>query len=797
MTIRSRWAVAITATFCAAILAYSLAAHGAAGGKPANRGGGGGHGGGPSVGAMRPSAPAMNAARPAGGRPANFNSMAGARPANNSSSPRAGLTGMQSAPMRQNNLASRPDLGLGGGRQAGTAQNFAQARQPSSAISTRPPFNAQPNRDPTSNLAASNRRDSGDFARPGGAGQSAAHHTGLAPTITPAGLTRPTSNNLAGDQPGSRQMFPGGRPSITGSNKAGGLAGLNRPGSNIPGGRPDLGGGGSSPRPDVVFKPDISNPNRSDAGILPQPNRPGSNRPGQGGGGEQLRPGSGGDNRPSRPGQGGGGEQFPGRGGDDRPSRPGQGGSGEQWRPGWPNRPGGNNNINTGNINSGNNIWNRTNNNWNVNNNWTSNRQNIVNNSPTIVNTGYRPGFAVPGYGYGYQGNWGYGQQSVYDNSWQCGPGWMPAYGALHDNWCHGSWNGYSGNSNWQSFGAGAATGWLTSWAFGSRPNSWGYSSYSNPYDTSAAQTNYSSVQTVVAPYNYSQPINTEAPPPAQETIAPATATLDQARQAFMDSQYDQALTLANQVVASLPNDPTVHQFRALALFALARYDEASQTLYPVLSVGPGWDWTTVSGLYPSEEPYKQQLTALENYVQSHPDMASPRFLLAYHYLTIGSSDAAADQLRQVVKLKPTDGLSRQMLALLDSAKQSATVAEEGPVQPATQTAPTAPNLPPQSTTIPPAALVGTWSAKPDDKTAIKLTLAPDGKFIWDVNGQNGQNQLRGNYTMGDGNLLTLAQDQQGGTLAGNIAKAQNGGFSFRLMGAPPSDKGLSFVRQL
>jgi len=174
---------------------------------------------------------------------------------------------------------------------------------------------------------------------------------------------------------------------------------------------------------------------------------------------------------------------------------------------------------------------------------------------------------------------------------------------------------------------------------FGSRQYQWGYSSYNNPYYSSTPQTdygavpqtNYSSVQTVVAPYNYTQPINTEAPPPAQDQVTTATTTLDQARDAFAAGNYSQALTLANNVLTSLPNDATVHQFRALTLFALGRYQEASETLYPVLSVGPGWDWTTMSGLYSSQEPYKQQLAALENYVQSHPDMASPRFLLAYH----------------------------------------------------------------------------------------------------------------------------------------------------------------------
>ena len=48
-----------------------------------------------------------------------------------------------------------------------------------------------------------------------------------------------------------------------------------------------------------------------------------------------------------------------------------------------------------------------------------------------------------------------------------------------------------------------------------------------------------------------------------------------------------------------MPNDPTLHEFRALVLFAQGQYDAAAATLYPVLNAGPGWDWTTLVGLYP------------------------------------------------------------------------------------------------------------------------------------------------------------------------------------------------------
>jgi hypothetical protein len=188
----------------------------------------------------------------------------------------------------------------------------------------------------------------------------------------------------------------------------------------------------------------------------------------------------------------------------------------------------------------------------------------------------------------------------------------------------------------------------------------------------------------------------------------------------------------------------------------------------------------------------------LENYVQSHPDAASARFLLAYHYLTIGSPDAAADQLRQVVQLKPTDNLSRQMLALLDSAKQTSAVAEQTPPPPAAQanvSSAIQPAVAPAAE-IQPAALVGTWNAQPDRNSSIKLTLQPDGSFTWDVAKPDGQTQLRGNYAIGNANQLTLAQDQQGGTLAGSVAWSDNGRFTFRLTGAPTSDSGLTFVRQ-
>ena len=117
-----------------------------------------------------------------------------------------------------------------------------------------------------------------------------------------------------------------------------------------------------------------------------------------------------------------------------------------------------------------------------------------------------------------------------------------------------------------------------------------------------------------------------------------------------------------------MPNDPTLHEFRALVFFALGQYDAAAATLYPVLSAGPGWDWTTLVGLYPSVDVYTAQLRALEDDSRANPGKASDHFVLAYQYLTEGFPENAANELRQVAQLQPKDTLSARLLAQITAA---------------------------------------------------------------------------------------------------------------------------------
>ena len=260
----------------------------------------------------------------------------------------------------------------------------------------------------------------------------------------------------------------------------------------------------------------------------------------------------------------------------------------------------------------------------------------------------------------------------------------------------------------------------MTSWAAGSLFYDTGYYGYENPYYVAAP----ASTTVVEYPsYDYSKPIiTTEALP---DVTAPAMVTAvsetDQARQAFYQGDYSRALTAIDAALAKSPSDIVLHEFRALALFALKRYPEAASTLYAVLSVGPGWDWTTMSDLYPDVDPYTQQLRALETFVKENPNSPDGHFVLAYQYMTAGHPEAALHQFKEVSRLLPKDQVAQQMTAMLSPAPQQPSVETSQP--PATAIPERQPSSPPN--------IIGKWKAPAVGGGEVALSLADDGKFTW------------------------------------------------------------------
>jgi hypothetical protein len=312
---------------------------------------------------------------------------------------------------------------------------------------------------------------------------------------------------------------------------------------------------------------------------------------------------------------------------------------------------------------------------------------------------------------------WGGGQNVYggYGNGWGAG-----SYGGWNGNrwgggWYNGGWNWANRPAAWGA--AGAAFGWLASSA--TEPIS-----YENPY--------YTPSETVVDNYlDYSQPITvpvqtevqvpvevpvetpvelpvaapvetpvetpvveqsaapptptptrtvSDTPPPTNEDAQPA-ATVDPkeqeasrwfetARTAFKKGDYAAAQTDIEKALREIPGDASLHEFRALTLFAQKKYRDAAAVIYAVLAVGPGWGWDTIKNLYPDTQTYTSQLRALEDYQRINASSTEASFLLAYHYLALGEMTSATKQLANVVKLNPKDQLSAQLLKVVKDQVQ-------------------------------------------------------------------------------------------------------------------------------
>lgn len=585
----------------------------------------------------------------------------------------------------------------------------------------------------------------------------------------------------------------GARPNFGGGGGGGGHANFGGGGFGGGGGasRPNFGGGGAN------HSPSFSHPIGG-----------GSSRPNIGGGGFAGGHGGfsgggfGGGNRPeigggNRPNFGGGGNR-PEIGGGNRPNISGETFHGGNFNGGnRPNIGGGGNRTNIGNggIRDNTNIGNRTNighignNNFNNFNN-VHNNINIASNRPYYNNWqhgNWNGNWNRPG-GSGYWNGYAHGYQRGYWNG-----GW--------GGYWHGEWGGYGywgrpWYSNPIAWGLGA-------WAVGSIIYNSGYASYSNPYysggDSSSTYYDYSQPivvnnqqpmgydTTQVANVDPTNPGNSASSTPVPPEVQAGTSHVDAAREAFKNGDYATAMREVDLAIQSLPKDAALHEFRALVFFATKDYKQAAATLYAVLSAGPGWDWTTLSGMYASSETYTNQLRELEQYVKANPSSAEAHFVLAYHYLTCGHNDAAVKQYQDVAKLQPGDQLTAQLLKMLDAdAPATATADQTLPPSATPETDPVAPAA------IDAAKIVGNWTAKKPNGPTFTLNLTNDAKFTWGYEQGAKKETFGGKYSV-DGAILVLERTD-GAQMPGLITLASNG-FNFKLYGGPPDDTGLDFTK--
>jgi tetratricopeptide (TPR) repeat protein len=314
-----------------------------------------------------------------------------------------------------------------------------------------------------------------------------------------------------------------------------------------------------------------------------------------------------------------------------------------------------------------------------------------------------------------------------------------------HSAWLNGYWDWW-----WQRPAVWPPAG---SWRWTSGPwvHEAGLTDYTNPYDTEGKLT---------------------APLFGLRSIPPqAIRQFGDARDAFRSGRYADALAATDRVLKLAPEDPSIHEFRALVLFTLGRYGPAAAELHAVVAATPGFNWPTILGLYSNQAIYTAQLRALEDRVRAHPDDMAARFVLACHYFDAEHLEAAAKTLEPLVAANPGDAVAADLLSLAAPKKAAA-----------------AAGALPDSLHAP-----ARWVAERADGGRIELLIGEDGTFDWKFTRDGKTRRFNGRASW-SGPVLVL-EDQKGGWLLGEIAPHGDDAFALRLYGAPAGDPGLSFRR--
>jgi len=399
-------------------------------------------------------------------------------------------------------------------------------------------------------------------------------------------------------------------------------------------------------------------------------------------------------------------------------------------------------------------------------------------------------------------------------NGW-ANSGWNGRWGNYHNGWRRGSWGwnnwgyrpwwgGYGGWGRGSNLGLallGLGLGY-NNWGWGgygypygySYGNQWGYGGwlnsgyYYNPY--------YSTPLTLgTTVIDYSQPLYTVAVDDSTIVEEPdytvVMSDFDAAREAFRLGDYNAALDSVHLALQSSPNDTALHEFRALVLFAQGNYREAAATLHAVLANGPGWDWATMSALYPSVDVYTVQLRALEEFTRANPDSADGLFVLGYHYMTEGYQDAGIKKFQRVVQLEPKDMLAQRIVesAVGDSSTITSTTEAPPAEAPPTAAADTAAAGTPVNVDV----IRGDWNATQEDGSKFNLSLGADNQFTWTFAQGDKSSSMQGKYSVS--NDLLILEPDSGPPMIGRVADAGSGGFRFRMVGTPEEDPGLQFSK--
>ncbi len=276
------------------------------------------------------------------------------------------------------------------------------------------------------------------------------------------------------------------------------------------------------------------------------------------------------------------------------------------------------------------------------------------------------------GNGMAYSANRGYGLNGATGLTGRYGT-WGGNRG--FDNYFNRGFN--RGSYGYGGWGWGGYWPWYGGWGLGL---DWGY-----PYDYgyyypdagdyyySYAPTVYADTGAIAQPVGAAPqqiPISTAMAPTSEDQQQGAAEALEyysEARTAFLQGDYHNALRLAGHAGVEAPGNAKVHELISLALFASGDFRAAASEAHAAMALGPIPDWKDLYAYYNDVNKYTTQLRALEKADAGNPKSAADHFLLGYHYLMIGARDNAKGQFAEAVKLTPNDKLASHYLQELKS----------------------------------------------------------------------------------------------------------------------------------
>lgn len=196
--------------------------------------------------------------------------------------------------------------------------------------------------------------------------------------------------------------------------------------------------------------------------------------------------------------------------------------------------------------------------------------------------------------------------------------------------------------------------------------------------------------------YSYSGNSTVFVVPPTDISAASTDATAAElsyqrvAESSFRSHHYDDAIGWAKRAARETPRDGRLFLLLSQAHLAVGEYRDAAGAARLGMSLLPAEDWGYVVENfrhYYHDADYVAQVGRLRRFLDENPDHADGHFLLGYHWVFLGYSEAAKREayfaaakreLSKSAELHPSDEWANRLLELVDGPRPASSPSVTG-----------------------------------------------------------------------------------------------------------------------